>query len=280
MATRAPDDRASDDYLLGASDSELQRLEFQHRIWAEHTFSSWRRAGFRHGDRVLDLGCGPGLATLDLAHWVGAEGRVVAVDSSQRYLEVLRTRVAELGLDQIEVVSEDVHRLSLPPESLDAAYARWLFCFSPQPERLVEMLARTLRPGGRLLVTDYFNYRAFALAPRSATFDRVVAAVEEAWAERGGNLAIQGQLPGLLVDHGFTIEEIHQNARVARPGEPLWFWPQTFFREFLPVLVEMEKVDRRVEADFWAEWRERSQDSGSYLCIPPMFDVIAVRRSA
>ena len=77
------------DYLLGSRDEELERLAFQHRVWAEDAYAVWRRAGIRFGARILDLGCGPGFTTIDLAHLVGPQGHVVAADSSKRWVNRL-----------------------------------------------------------------------------------------------------------------------------------------------------------------------------------------------
>ena len=49
------------DYILGTDAEELQRLEFQHRVWTKDAFALWERAGLGRGQRILDLGCGPGL---------------------------------------------------------------------------------------------------------------------------------------------------------------------------------------------------------------------------
>ena len=69
---------AGGDYVLGTHDGEVARLGLQHRVWREAMFAAWRRAGIRTGWRVVDVGAGPGYATLDLAELVGASGEVLA----------------------------------------------------------------------------------------------------------------------------------------------------------------------------------------------------------
>jgi ubiquinone/menaquinone biosynthesis C-methylase UbiE len=59
------------DYLLGTHDEEVERLGLQHRVWRPRASDAWRRAGFTTGQTLLDVGCGPGWATLDLAEIVG-----------------------------------------------------------------------------------------------------------------------------------------------------------------------------------------------------------------
>jgi SAM-dependent methyltransferase len=268
---------AEDGYLLGSSRTELQRLAFQHRAWAQETASLWRRAGFGPGQTLLDLGCGPGFASLDLAHLVGPAGKVVAFDGSPSFLEDLRRQTELHGLDSVELRQGDVHSLDLPDASVDGVYARWLFCFVHDPEAVAREVVRVLRPGGRLAVTDYFNYRAFTMAPRSPAFDRVVEAVQRYWRRQGGDLEIQGRLPALLEAAGLAVEDVVCNARAVRPGSPLWEWPQEFFRTFLPTLVEAGEVSREEAGAFEAVWEERARQPGAYLCLPPILDAVAVK---
>ena len=82
-------------YLLGTDQQELDRLSFQHRVWAVESHQLWKHAGFAPGQRLLDLGCGPGLASIDLAHIVGRQGEVVAIDRSPRFIEHLQRACAQ-----------------------------------------------------------------------------------------------------------------------------------------------------------------------------------------
>lgn len=59
------------EYVLGTDDAELARLGFQHQVWARVTVAAWEHAGFHRGATLLDVGCGPGYATFDLASLVG-----------------------------------------------------------------------------------------------------------------------------------------------------------------------------------------------------------------
>ena len=77
------------DYVLGTHDEEIARLGLQHRAWQSRALAAWRKADFGSGQTVLDVGCGPGFATLDLAEVVGRDGRVLAIDKSERFLDYL-----------------------------------------------------------------------------------------------------------------------------------------------------------------------------------------------
>ena len=265
-------------YLLGTHSEERRRLETQHRLWAEWALDLWDRAGFGRGHHLLDLGCGPGFAALELADRVGAEGQVLAVDESARFIGALSQEAARRELAQITARVERVETLRLEPGSLDGVFARWLFCFLPEPLPIIERVVSGLRPGGRLVVWDYLNYRATALHPRSPAFERVLAAVDESWRRTGGDLNVGERLPGLIAGAGCRLLELVPLSRFARPGTALWQWPTGFFRGYVPRLVEAGLLTEGERQAFEAEWREREQDPGAFLSAPPMVGIIAEKQ--
>ena len=94
---------SSKDYVLGTHDEEIERLGLQHRAWRQRALDAWRSARIGVGQSVLDVGCGPGYATLDLAELVGPSGRVVAVDKSERFLGALEARRRPRSIDNIHI---------------------------------------------------------------------------------------------------------------------------------------------------------------------------------
>src|SRR5438477_6096377 len=96
------------DYVLGTHDEEVARLGLQHRVWRPIATDCWRRAGITIGSRVIDVGAGPGYATLDLAEIVGPTGEVLAIERSTRFLEVNRHACAARGLSQVRFQQADL----------------------------------------------------------------------------------------------------------------------------------------------------------------------------
>lgn len=69
--------KSLDNYPLARTSGETRRLGLQASLYAEHTDALLAKAGIRQGMRVLDVGCGPGHVTLQIARMVGTEGSVV-----------------------------------------------------------------------------------------------------------------------------------------------------------------------------------------------------------
>ena len=273
--TSGPDSAPEEPYLLGTDSGERRRLETQHRLWAEWAHDLWDRAGFGPGDRLLDLGCGPGFASVELAERVGASGQVLAIDESARFIEALDQEAGRRGLTQLTARVEQVEALRLESGSLDGAFARWLFCFLPDPAGVIERVVPGLRPGGRLVVWDYLNYPATKLHPRSPAVERVLEAVYESWRRTGGDLNVGERLPGLIAGTGCRLLDLVPLARFARPGTELWQWPTGFFFSHVPRLVEAGLLTAAERRAFEAEWREREQEPGTFLSAPPMVGIIA-----
>ena len=262
-------------YLLGTDVEEGRRLEAQHRVWSAETRTLWDRAGLGRGTSVLDLGCGPGYAALDLARRVGPAGRVLAIDESAPFIDALDREKTRLGLGQLTAQVRRVEELTLDPGSLDGVFARWLFCFLTNPDAVIARVAPGLRTGGRFVAQDYLNYRATTLEPRSPAFDRVIAAVQESWRRAGADLNVGGRLPGLLADHGCRVRELVPMAHFARPGSAFWEWPKRFFFGYVPRLVKDGLLTTADRTAFENEWRDREQRPAAFLSTPPMVGIIA-----
>lgn len=274
MSSPATEER---EYVLGTHDAELTRLGFQHQVWSAQTAAAWEHAGFRRRDTILDVGCGPGYATLDLVDLVGPEGRVIGVDVSQRFVTHLREQAARRDHANVEARVEDLTQLSQAPASVDGAFARWVLCFVADPAAVVARVARALRPGGTFVAMDYCHYEGFRTGPDSDVVQRVFAAVARSWRDHGGEPDIGLQLPQLMTAAGLKVREVRPLVRIGRPGTALWEWPRTFFQVFLPMLVSDGRLDAADADAFFAEYERRSGDPSAWFMTPPMVEVVAVK---
>jgi SAM-dependent methyltransferase len=266
----APSAASARDYVLGTHDEELQRLGFQHQVWRAQAAGAWERARFLPGQRLLDVGCGPGFAMQDLSQIVGMSGRVTGVDLSAKFVETVRS----FGLPNAEALQQDVQELDVGEGLFDGAWSRWVLCFVPDPQRVVDRVARALKPGGRFVVQDYYNYATMVIAPKSDIVRKVVSAVDASWRMHGGDPDVGCRLPGMFERAGLRVRHLDVMVRLARPTDLLWHWPGTFFRIFVPTLVKMGLLVEADQKAFEAEWAERSKDPSAFFTSPPMVEVV------
>ena len=266
------------EYALGANTAEIVRLGVQHRLWAASAMALWERANIRAGQTVLDIGCGPGYTSADLAGVVTSSGKVIAIDQSELFIEHLKNRQKLLGETTIDARVLDVQKLELDQASLDAAYQRWVLCFVSDPEAVIRGVAHALKPGGVFAIQDYIHYEGILLSPPSDVFRRFVAVVAEAWRGHGGDTEILLRVPAMLQKHGLTPIHIAPLHRVARPGSQLWTWPTIFIDTYGPRLVEEGRLTPREHEALIADWKAHTADPTAFFVSPPMADIIAVKR--
>lgn len=266
------------DYVLGTGDDEFERLGFQHRVWLPTAEAHWQRAGFGLGMRLLDAGCGPGYASQALAEIAGPQGHIIAADASERFIGHAAARPRAPGAAPIETRLADLRELDLPPESLDGAYARWVFCFMAEPERALARIVRALRPGGVLAIQDYLAYAGIRMVPPRPIFTRVFQAVAASWGGAGGDPEAGTRLTEMLARLDMEIREFVPLQLAARPGSLLWRWPETFFYNYLPRLVEMGFLTAADVTAWHAQWAVHSLDPAAFFITPPQVTMLAIKR--
>jgi ubiquinone/menaquinone biosynthesis C-methylase UbiE len=137
----------------------------------------------RAGQRLLDVGCGPGTITADLASIV-APGRVTGLDPAEAVLVQARHAAAERGLSTVDFMTGDVHALDAPDGSFDVVHAHQVLQHLADPVGALAEMRRVTRPGGIVAVRDS-DYAAFTWYPEDPVLDRWLE-VYRAVARRNG----------------------------------------------------------------------------------------------
>lgn len=100
------------------------------------------------GERILDIGCGAGDTTLELARMVAPDGRITGADISHTLLEVARRRAE--GLADVRFLEADVQTHRFEPSGFDAVFSRFGVMFFADPTAAFTNIRRALKPGGRI----------------------------------------------------------------------------------------------------------------------------------
>lgn len=269
---------ADRDYMLGTHDDENARLGLQHRVWRPRCLDAWRRAGFTVGQTLLDIGCGPGHATLDLAQIVGPRGRVVAIDRSRRFLDALDRSRAQLGLHHIETFELDLDEGVLPALQADGAWSRWVFAFVQRPRDLLVRVREALAPGATLVLHEYIDYATWRLAPRVPAFEHFVRVVMKSWRASGGEPEIGLQLPIWLQELGFELRTLQPIIDVVSPANFVWQWPKAFVDVGLRRLIDLGAMDAAAAQAVATAFAAAEAAPHTLMVTPTVLEIIAVRR--
>ncbi|MCK8602580.1 class I SAM-dependent methyltransferase [Desulfoferrobacter suflitae] len=259
-------------YALGNSDDEIQRLEQQHGTWRFATDAVLAAAGFCAGDRVADLGAGPGFTTDELAGRVGATGAVTAVDNDERFCDLIRSQAAE----NVTVICADTATHRFPGGSFDGMFARWLFAHMEDLTPVLETIAEALKPGGILAVMDYLQYRSVALMPDAHAFQSAYEKLFRiAHQRRLGFLDVIGRLPRKLRPFGLETVWIKAFSLAGGPGSDVWEWMSRFHRQLLPMLIEQEFLTNQEVQAVQEEWERMTADPTSILVSQTVGGLVA-----
>jgi SAM-dependent methyltransferase len=161
-----------DIYLLGRGKSEELRLKRQIADLAPLSDAQLVEVGIKAGERVIDLGCGPGGVLHLLGKRAGPTGYVLGLDRSSHFVELARHFAADLGLTQVEVREGDAYDTGLPRASFDGAHMRLVLVNVPKPELIVREMVSLVRPGGWVASFEA-DVEAMVLDPPSAEYDRL-----------------------------------------------------------------------------------------------------------
>ncbi len=211
------------------------------------------------GQRLLDVGCGPGTITAGLARAV-APGPVIGLDAAAAVLEQAQAHAVEQAIANVEFVCGDVYALDFADESFDVVYANQLLQHLTEPVRAIQEMRRVLKRGGLLAARDA-DYATMSPWPKFPEFDdwnRLYHAV----AYRNGAEPDAGrQLLHWARSAGFTEVELHPNVQ-EMDGEEARLWGRTWAQRILHSsvadqaqeygLADQDELQRLAHG--WATW--------------------------
>lgn len=152
-------------YTHGHHESVLR----SHRWRTAANSAAYLIGELRPGMAVLDVGCGPGTITADLAALV-TPGRVTAVDANGEILDQAAEVAAERGLGNVEFATADVHDLDFPDDSFDVVHAHQVLQHVGDPVQALREMRRVCRPGGIVAARDS-DYAAMTWYPEVPVMD-------------------------------------------------------------------------------------------------------------
>ena len=247
----------------------------QHRAWRLVVLDCWKSAGITAGSRVLDVGAGPGYATVDLAEIVGGNGKVIAVERSSNFVNAIKSAIQAQSLSNVDVYELDLMNDDLPGGPYDFAWCRRVLCFVSDPHLLVKKLSEPIRKGGRAIFHEYAQYTTWRFFPQRDSLEEFRSHVIATWREAGGEPDTGLQLPWWLTKNGFAIRSVEPKIFCLRPNDYMWQWPAQFIQVHLLRLQELGRIDAAFAGKVRADLADAEKEEASFMLTPLVLEIVA-----
>lgn len=179
----------------------------------------------KHGEAALDVGCGTGNYTIELAKR-GAD--VIGIDSSEEMLAWARIKAQKANIET-SFHAADAMNLPFPDSTFDTVISNGLLCFLKEPEKALMEMRRVLKPGGRLVVGVLNRWSPWAI------FRRVKGLFKDTIYSQAHFIS-PPELEGLIREAGFDVKETRTC---------LFFFPVNN-RVYLKIAEQFERLDRAI----------------------------------
>jgi ubiquinone/menaquinone biosynthesis C-methylase UbiE len=221
------------------------------------------------GMDLLDVGCGPGTITVDLAARV-APGRVVGIDRADEVI-AQAARLGRAGNHNVTFATGDIYALDLDDASFDVVHAHQVLQHLQRPVDALRQLRRVLRPGGTLGVRDS-DYAAFVWAPDEPLLDRWNALYHDISARNGAEADAGRYLLGWVQEAGFVeVQAASSTWTFAEPDRRAWWgslWADRVeLSAFAEQAVDYGLSDAAELAAIAGAWRRWAEQPDGYFAV-------------
>ena len=223
------------------------------------------------GISLLDVGCGPGTITADLAARV-APGEVTAVEMTDDALDLARAEARARGQSNIVFVTSDVHALDFPDDTFDVVHAHQVLQHVGDPVQALREMRRVCKPGGVVGVRDS-DYGGFVWFPQLPALDRWMTLYVTAARANGGEPDAGRRLLSWAQQAGFEdITPAGSLWAYATPETRDWWggmWADRIVESALTKqLIESGLATSAELEEISAAWREWAAAPDGWFSIP------------
>ena len=250
-----------DTYTHGHHESVLR----SHRARTAENSCAYLLPSLRVGQTLLDVGCGPGNLTIDLAARV-APGHATGID-------VVAVADQAAAPENVTFETGDVYALDFPDASFDVVHAHQVLQHLTRPVDALREMRRVLREGGTLAVRDS-DYDGFVWAPDDPLLDRWMELYHQVTRRNGAEADAGRYLLGWVLDAGFATADVTATSST-------WTWADTDTREwwgglwaervqhsaFAEQAIAYELTTEHELAAIADAWRVWSAKPGAYFVV-------------
>jgi ubiquinone/menaquinone biosynthesis C-methylase UbiE len=204
-------------YVIRGGREGYNRLLLLARASWPDTAALFGRAGIRPGMKCIDLGCGGGEVSFEMARLVEPGGSVTGVDMDDVKLDLAQKAAVERGVTNVEFLATNVNNWD-EPAAYDVVYSRFLLQHLSEPVNLLRRMWAAVRTGGLVIVEDA-DFDGWCCHPPNDGFDFFVRSYAEVIRRRGGDHATGRKLYSYFLEAGIPTPQVALVQSVVTSGE-------------------------------------------------------------
>jgi len=248
----------------------IQKLHLQAIETAEERIPLYLKVGMKDAERVLDVGCGSGMVTRDIANLT--TGMVVGVDESKDMIDVARHVLVDYSNVNLSVGNADC--LPFSDGCFDIATCNLLLMWAQYPQKVVNEMARVTRKGGMVLASLEPDYGGKLHFPEHSLVDPIFSG--QAIIDKGGDPHIGRKIRCFFVNAGLQTEIGIGNNRIWSCEEDKAYYLHA--RDFYIKTLKKAGLNQHM-IDEWEFQYLQSLDEGTQLNFFPQFYAIGKKIS-
>ena len=247
----------------------IKKLELQALETAEERIPLYLEVGIKDARIILDVGCGPGMVTRDIAHLT--KGKVIAFDGSEDMIKVAKDILKMYK--NVEFRIGEAENLPFDDNIFDIVTCNLLLMWAENPQKVVREMARVTKPGGTVLASLEPDYGGKLHWPENPKVDPIFAG--RAIKSRGGDPHIGRKLRLLFVRAGLDTKVGIGNTRIWSCEEDKAYYLHA--RDFYVKALKNAGI-KQSDIDKWEYDYLKSIDEGVQLNFFPQFYAIGKKK--
>lgn len=263
-----------DSYIIRGGEKGRARLSVLAGVLAPKTGQLLDQFGSLSGQTVIDVGCGGGDVSFELATRVGPDGKVHGLDLDEEKLAIVRAEAEERGIAHLSFHSADVAK-PWPVGDAQLVYARFILTHVTEPAAILRQAFKALDAGGTIVVED-IDMGGYFCDPPCRAFDRSRELYIEAGRRRGADPFIGRRLWRLLREAGFGDVETALHQPFGQSGDAKRMASLTF-AAIADSVVETGLATRKDVAEILAELDVFTDRPDTTISMPRIFQAWGIR---
>ena len=257
-------------YVIAGGAEGKSRLKVLSRVMQPHTQNLFQRLGITTGMHCLDIGCGGGDVTFELALLVGNSGQVVGQDLDETIIRLTQEDCQQLNLTNVHLKVADVFSLN-EKEKYDLVYTRFLLTHLNRPQTAIEKMKMAVKSGGLIAVED-IEFSGHFCYPKCSAFDKYIELYQQVVKNKEGDPEIGPKLPGILRQAGFKKVNLNLVQPTFMEGEGKLVAQITMEKIREAILEQALSSPNEIDTII-SEIKEFTQNPETIISLPRIFQV-------